>query len=569
MNKISIKQIISESFQQYRENFLSWFLVSFLITSPSIVYDMDMLHGQGAFASSLFLLLFTLVSIWGGILLIILISAKTSSEEMLLNKAAAIACGRFIGVIGVTVISGLILINGYLLFVVPGIYLTVLLLFNELAVVIDGLSPLNALRASRSYVRGHWWTVFFIVFIIFLFYGPLFFLDKFFHDRVLMETVRLIISAFILPLTITINILLYRKLKAGRDFQPIAGSRLKAVGMVLVLQVSMIVLLILWGVAFSIVFGKHLKHTAIKHELNGTSSLYTAWSRSIEQTSKFMDGNQHVQAAQTCQSALDLAGKVFDRNEIRFIMNENLCGQAYLATGQYDRAQELLLASLNSIEMTAGKDSVGTVEPLNDLARLYIVTNQKEKAEKTLQRVLGVYEKSNRGDYHKVLNDWKESKKALLESLAADGTKGAPALLREPVLQELALSTEVNRQWSHEQAKTFNRLRQFYQDNGRLAEAEVPAQRAIEIFQELYGPDHEFVENVSMELAKIYRLQGKWQAAVETYEKILNISIRKHGPTSFKTRSILESLLAVYTEMGDRSKIDEYRRKIDEIKRQI
>ncbi len=544
MNKISIKQVISESFRLYQENFGLWFLVSLLaaLTFANHFPSSNVMHGKSGYL----LFIGILGSFLGNAILTILVADKIQSKGSSAKEVVVILLNRILRLIGTNIIFVLILMNGVLLFIIPVIYLSVLFEFSFIAVIVDDLSPLNAMRASCCYVRGNWWRVFFIslltMLVLFLFLTPFFYFRKFFSSHLLMGNLgQNIITAIVTPFVVAINVTLYYKLRTGKDFQALKDSWLKYMGIVWGLIGSFFLLMVLWAVGISFL-NKNPKQNEFRKN-------YALWSMSIRQVSRSMEAHQYIKASQECQSALDKAGHLFYQKEAPYIFNENLCGNAYLETGKYDRAQELLLTELQGIEAVSGKESIDTVDPLNVLARLYIVTNQKEKAEQTLKRLVGIYEKSNRGDYHKVLNDWKTSK----------------AHLFGPFLY----STSENLNLSHQQAQTFNRLRQFYQENGRLAEAEAPAQKAIEIFRELNGPDDEIVESISLELAKIYRLQGKWQAAAEAYEKALHIYIKKHGQTSFKALSILESMLAVYKEMGNSAKVEECQKRIDDLKQKI
>ena len=49
---------------------------------------------------------------------------------------------------------------GLVAFVIPGIWLAVVLYFASQAVVAEGRPPIEALRRSRELVRGQWWRVF-------------------------------------------------------------------------------------------------------------------------------------------------------------------------------------------------------------------------------------------------------------------------------------------------------------------------------------------------------------------------------------------------------------------------
>jgi hypothetical protein len=58
------------------------------------------------------------------------------------------------------VVKWIVIAIGLCLLVLPGIYVAVLLCFAELFVVIEGKPFLEAMRASKNLVQGHWFTVF-------------------------------------------------------------------------------------------------------------------------------------------------------------------------------------------------------------------------------------------------------------------------------------------------------------------------------------------------------------------------------------------------------------------------
>ncbi len=58
------------------------------------------------------------------------------------------------------IIKTLLIMLGFLCFVIPGIYLSVRWMFAELFVIDQGMRPVEALRASSKIVEGHWWKLF-------------------------------------------------------------------------------------------------------------------------------------------------------------------------------------------------------------------------------------------------------------------------------------------------------------------------------------------------------------------------------------------------------------------------
>lgn len=67
---------------------------------------------------------------------------------------------RWGAVLAVILLSALAIFAGFIVLIVPGIYLGVALYFSAQAVVAEDRSPIDALRRSRDLVRGQWWRVF-------------------------------------------------------------------------------------------------------------------------------------------------------------------------------------------------------------------------------------------------------------------------------------------------------------------------------------------------------------------------------------------------------------------------
>jgi hypothetical protein len=67
---------------------------------------------------------------------------------------------RWGAVLGAILLAGVITAFGFILLIIPGIWLAVSLYFAAQAVVAEGRSPVEALRRSRELVSGQWWRIF-------------------------------------------------------------------------------------------------------------------------------------------------------------------------------------------------------------------------------------------------------------------------------------------------------------------------------------------------------------------------------------------------------------------------
>lgn len=80
--------------------------------------------------------------------------------------AMARAGEKFSQLVLLTLIVGLVLLVGFVLLVIPGIYLSVRLSFVFYAVMIENQSALDAIQRSWQLTKGHWWLLFWSLFII-------------------------------------------------------------------------------------------------------------------------------------------------------------------------------------------------------------------------------------------------------------------------------------------------------------------------------------------------------------------------------------------------------------------
>jgi len=79
---------------------------------------------------------------------------KASSEDIL------VPAPQFFSFVGASLLYGVIVFFGLLLFIVPGIYWSVKYMFFRQAIIDRRVSPLQALSQSGSLVQGKWWRIF-------------------------------------------------------------------------------------------------------------------------------------------------------------------------------------------------------------------------------------------------------------------------------------------------------------------------------------------------------------------------------------------------------------------------
>lgn len=111
-----------------------------------------------------------LILLLGGItyflFLIAVLRVVVSDDPEVTTFAAGLtwARGNFLGLLWVQILTGLVTMGGLLLFIIPGIILSLYTYFSQFVYAKEGTKGMQALLRSRDLVKGRWWAVFFVLF---------------------------------------------------------------------------------------------------------------------------------------------------------------------------------------------------------------------------------------------------------------------------------------------------------------------------------------------------------------------------------------------------------------------
>jgi len=104
-------------------------------------------------------------------LCVVVVQGLGRGAEPTLGGALGVAARRFPAVLGAVALYVVGVSGGIVLLIVPGIWLLVLWYFAAQAAVVDGASPIEAVRRSTELVRGSWWRVFGLIVATGLLFG--------------------------------------------------------------------------------------------------------------------------------------------------------------------------------------------------------------------------------------------------------------------------------------------------------------------------------------------------------------------------------------------------------------
>ncbi len=131
-----------------------------------------------------------------------------------------------------SLVTGLVIMGGFLLLIIPGIILSVLLTFGVYIAVAEGRKIMDSITASREYVRGYWWPVFGRIILMIICYVIAYFIVAIIAGIISAFTfswvggiVNDIFSIIIAPLLIAVPYTIYTHLKniKGQVASPTEG----------------------------------------------------------------------------------------------------------------------------------------------------------------------------------------------------------------------------------------------------------------------------------------------------------------------------------------------------------
>jgi len=88
------------------------------------------------------------------------VAAEAAGQDPSLEESYRFGFHRFWSVLGVSVLVGLAVVGGLILFIIPGIWIGIRLCLSTQALVVEGRRPTEAMGRSWALVGGHWWHAF-------------------------------------------------------------------------------------------------------------------------------------------------------------------------------------------------------------------------------------------------------------------------------------------------------------------------------------------------------------------------------------------------------------------------
>ncbi len=111
-------------------------------------------------------------------------------------------------------------------------------------------------------------------------------------------------------------------------------------------------------------------------------------------------------------------------------------------------------------------------------------------------------------------------------------------------------------------SEIFNQFKALYAQ-GRYAEAEPFAQKALELGEKKFGPDHPTTGTFLNNLAELYKAQGRYAEAEPLFSRSLAIDEKALGPEHPDVAIDLNNLAGLYKAQGRYAEVEPlYRRSL-------
>lgn len=170
-----IKSLFKESWALFKSRFTKSILIQLLGIVPIVLLILLGILTFAGFANSdafknpivivtlviigiIALVLFGLFSVWIQAAQIMIFAEPQAN--LTIKRAMRDTKSKVLSLWWVMFLSGFVVIGGFLLFIIPGIIISVMISFAAYALLIDNKRGMDALMTSREYVRGYWWAVF-------------------------------------------------------------------------------------------------------------------------------------------------------------------------------------------------------------------------------------------------------------------------------------------------------------------------------------------------------------------------------------------------------------------------
>ncbi len=226
-----ISYLLGAAFLKLRENWLLFFLIYLVagIWSAFEVFTEPDFNSVtiGTFGWAVYLAALVIATMFG-VLMSIALTYAMAGMTTSVKSSYGMALKSFWRYILLGLVSVVLVTLGFLFLIVPGIIVSVWIVFAYFILLLENESIIAALKKSREYVRGHWWgvlirlavlsiTMAVVVFALQLLISFLLSFLPFLAAQVVYVLVTLVLAGFLTPFSLLYVYQMYLELKSEKE----------------------------------------------------------------------------------------------------------------------------------------------------------------------------------------------------------------------------------------------------------------------------------------------------------------------------------------------------------------
>ncbi|MGE5257587.1 MAG: CHAT domain-containing protein [Hyphomicrobiales bacterium] len=272
-----------------------------------------------------------------------------------------------------------------------------------------------------------------------------------------------------------------------------------------------------------------------------------------------MQGGRYQDALRLAQERVATSEQESGPNSLQTAAWLNKLGILCNLTGDYDRAEQAFLRSLEIKQKSRRTHSQSIAVTLLHLLDLYITKGDYPRAEQLLQQALDIRVKALGSDHPDVGQVM--AHQGRLKMFLGEYAAGEALNQRALDMTERAYGPDANSQV----AACLDNLSEIRRRMGDLPTAEGYLRRALAIREKPPRPDHPLLAREWNNLAQIAVEQGKYAQAEADYTTALSVYGRSVGTDHPAAAHAMSNLAALYTALGNYSRSETLQRQALEI----
>ncbi|MCL6477254.1 MAG: glycerophosphoryl diester phosphodiesterase membrane domain-containing protein [Peptococcaceae bacterium] len=180
LKPMNVGEILDNAFTMFKEQFKSYLAIAALGAVPTIGFSLLVLCLYFLFEGTAAVIAFSVIPVVSAVMFLVVTGGliKKVSEQIPGREISVMEAYRF-GIrktwrlfLG-SLLYVLAIAFGFILLIIPGIYLSIRFALYSQAVIIEDKGPWSALKRSSSLIGGYWWRSFGIIFLITVLLGIL------------------------------------------------------------------------------------------------------------------------------------------------------------------------------------------------------------------------------------------------------------------------------------------------------------------------------------------------------------------------------------------------------------